>query len=321
MVASDIKVIQLGQEVTWGTGVAATIKLMGVTAASVTPVVETAQIADIGTLAPFRRSIQTGQSAMATIEMVGTYEDILYPVLSIFEEITPTGSGPYVWAFDAPLAAAPSLQPFTVEHGATGAEYEMTGGMGVKLGIKIDVNDVWRLTWDLVGELLATTTLTAALADRAVEMIRAADTAVYIDAVGGTMGATVVSGTLISADLQIDTKRHLKSFLTDSVNPTTFGEARWSQGPLKLTFEFNATSKAYVDALLSAAVYKQIRIKATSGTAIAQIDFAGTLVQGVELFSDRDGNMIIETTWDGEYNTTYGNWLAISVTNGVATLT
>jgi hypothetical protein len=103
------------------------------------------------------------------------------------------------------------------------------------------------------------------------------------------------------------------------MNPTAHGEAQW-EGTLQTVLEFDSTAKAYVDALLSGKVEKQIEIEATRGDNVATIQFAGTLIGGVPLFGDRDGNMTVELNWEGTFNSTLGNWLKMSVINGVSAL-
>lgn len=321
MPATALTKVQLGYEVAaWGTPVAATAKLMGVTEANVKVVDKVVQIIAPGSFAPASTSADVAQSGSANIAGALSYQDINYYLHGLFGHITPGGAGPYTYTYAAPLATVPTLHPFSMEFGMTGGVYLMSGALLTKIDIKIATDDVWRVTSNWVGELV-TTVAFAGLSDRVVELIRSADTVITMDAVAGAIGATPLTATVISAELSIDTQRHLKSYVS-SVNPLTYGEDRW-KGTLKITGEYNALQKAVIDALITPAtskVQKQFRIKATSGATFAQLDFCGTLINGVELFKDRDGNAIVETTWSGEYNTTYGNWLAALITNAIATL-
>ena len=319
MPAIDLAILQFGKETTWGVAVAATAKLMGVTEAALQPVDKVAAIADLGTLAPSRRSVQVGQHGEGTFSLALSYEDALYPLHGLFGAVDPTGAGPYTWAYAAPVDAAPTMQPFTVEYGATGASYRLAGALIPKATLTIAVGDVWRLTKAaLLGKAISPVTL-AALADRTVELVRAADTKLYLDEWAGNIGTTEVQAALIKAELALDTGRHLKYF--NAFHPLAYGEARWAKSPLKLTLEFGATAKALVDSLLTPLlVQRQIRLKATSGTKSLQVDYAGTLTSGYELFKDRDGNMIVELNFEGEYNSNLGNWLEVTVVNSVSAL-
>jgi len=321
MPATDLKVVQLGQETTWGTAVAATARLMGLAEASIHPVAENVKTPYLGNLSPSMLDTQVKMSAEGAISAVGTYEDILYFLCGLFGLVSPSGTAsPYTWSFSAPLTSKASPLVYSVEYGASGASYVLSGAIMKDLEISVEAGGLWQVKANVLGEDIATVSL-ASLNDRTVEAIRAADTKVYMDGWGDTMGTTEVSGTLIAATLSVDAKRHLKNFITGLLTPYDYGESRWD-GSLTLTLEYNATAKAVVDALLAPAlIQRQIRLKAESGTKVAQIDFCGSLEDAGELFSDRDGNMTIETSWTGTYHSTVANWLEIEVQNAVSTLT
>jgi len=112
----------------------------------------------------------------------------------------------------------------------------------------------------------------------------------------------------------VNSNRHLKQFAA-SLTPEDWGDGQWT-GTLTTVLEFNATGKAFVDALLAPGlVQRMIRIAATSAPRAATIDFYGTLVNGVELFSDRDGNITVSLEWAGTYNDTDSQWLTIDIVN------
>jgi len=316
MVATTARVVALGEESSWGTAVAATARLMGLMQADFKIDDTTEVLPDLGRFSPSPNAIQLMLSASGTVSTYGTYEDTPYILDGIFGEATPSGSNPYVYAYTAPIATAATPKPYSIEYGASGASYVMAGGLMKTLRISGAAGRYWEVSTDIIGKSIATVSL-ASLSDRTIEPIRMSDTVLHIDAVGGTIGTTSVS-TLISFELNVDTKRHLKTY-AGNLAPTGKGEDKWT-GSLKLVLEFDSTSKAYVDALLSAKVQKQIQIKATSGSKIATLQFAGTLIGGVPLFSDREGNVTVELNFDGQYNSTLGNWLKASFTNAVSAL-
>jgi hypothetical protein len=124
---------------------------------------------------------------------------------------------------------------------------------------------------------------------------------------------------LISFDLNVSTGRHLKQF-AGSLQPTAWGDTQW-RGTLTTVVEFEADAKGIVDALVAPGlVQRLIQIVATSGTHSATIQFAGTLVNGVELFTDRDGNITVSLEWQGTYNDTVSGWFDVDVVNSTATL-
>jgi len=312
--------VQLGQENTWGTSVAATAILMGVTDSTFSVEDETYQPEQQGNLYPSSMIHQVKQWAEGEIELDLTYEDILYLLDGVFGDCTPSGTDPYTWDYSAPTNATVAPREYTVEFGMDGAEYKVEGAIFNDFEIEgdLDGDAVWKGTINLLGKAVATTTM-ASLSERTVELITMADTTLYIDTAGGTIGSTEVSDSLISFTLSVEPGYHLKHF--NDLNPTNFGYDRWV-GELEMMFEYTADVKAYVDAMLGgSAVERQVRLKATSGTKVAQIDFAGYIVDGVELFDDRDGNTTVALTFQGEYNSQLANWLKFQIVNGVDSLT
>jgi hypothetical protein len=64
-----------------------------------------------------------------------------------------------------------------------------------------------------------------------------------------------------------------------------------------------------------------IRLKSTSGTKIAQIDFSGVLAEDPTLYGNVDGAQILNVKLTGILDTgTFANILKAEVTNGVATI-
>jgi len=319
MPASALKVIQFGQESTWGTVVAATAKLMGLKDATLSVKDKIVHVEEKGTMAPSQHVVRTTNEGAASIEAVATYEDILFFLNGIFGAATPSGTGPYTWSYAAPTTTAVTPDFFSVEFGTTNAEYVMNGGMFKTLKISLAADDLWQVNADLIGKAIDTVTL-ASLSDRTVETINASNSSLYIDDWTGTIGTTTVGATLIDAELDVDTNRHMKHFV-HSIGPTGYGDDQWS-GILKTTLEFNATAKAYFDDHLSTGdpTQKQIRLYKASGTKSITVDFAGTLVDNIDIFDDRDGNMTVALTWEGTYNPTLGNWLKVEVINNVSSL-
>lgn len=320
MPSTTLKKVQIGQEVAWGTGVAATAWLMGVTDCELEIGDVIYQSDEKGTYAPSILVANTYQDASGTVEQDLTYDDILYPCDNVFDEESPAGADPYTWTWAAPDGTQVSPNIFTIEIGATSAEYECNGCLIDTLTISgdRDGDDIWKASWHFNAEIAVAAAMTS-LSRRTVELIRMADTLLYVDGWAGTMGSTAVGSTLIAFELSIETGRHNKAF-TGSVNPLTWGDNKYT-GTLSTTLEYNASTKAYIDALIAPAlVQRQIEIEATSGADSATIQFCGTLQPGT-LWEDREGNMTVTLNWLGTYNSTFGNWLTIIVINSIASLT
>lgn len=319
MVATDLRIVQFGHETTYGTAVTATVQLTGIENATLHPIQEAMVVPQIGSLAPSELVAVTKQAGEGTIEGVQTYQDLPQILSMLFGVATPSGmEAPYTRAYEAPLTTAPTPERQTIEFGAPSNAYKATSALLMKYRETIEEGDYARFAIDYACKSIATVSL-ANLSDRLTEAVRAADTVLYMDAWDGTMGSTAVAATVIKADIEIDPKYHTKTFL-GSVSPEAFGVARWVVS-LKMTVEFAAASKALVDALIAGGIVRrQIELRSTSGDNEISRQFAVKLADTGNLWTDREGNMTLDTTWEGEYNSTFGNHLKYSVDNDVATL-
>lgn len=321
MAVYNLHKIQLGQEAGWGSPVAATAKLMGFKDGTCTIEDVEYQTEEKGVLYPSTLVVQTIQSVSGSFEYDLSYDDILYLTDGTFGDGSgATGNGPpYTWTNSAPTTAAVTPREYTMEFGPTAAEYEVEGCIFNEFTISGDVDGdgIWQAEVNFLGQVLAPAVSTS-LGVRVVELIRMADTVLSIDAVAGSIGTTPLTNYLVSFELNVNPGHHLKTF-AGSINPTGVAGSSWA-GTLGTTLEFATASKAYVDALLSAKVEKQIQIKATSGADSATIQFCGYLGGPPELFGERDGNVVMELEWVGSYNATFANWLKIIAVNSIATL-
>ncbi len=323
MPASVLRLVFLGAEQlnTWGASTKApNVKMMGVTDASLHIVDEVDQPDLMGTLSPGTVTEEMAQHGEGHIEQRASYQQICYWLDGIFGPATASAAAntTYTYNYVAPLTSSTTPQHYSVNFGTDDASYMLDGGIVNNLEIGIEAGQIWTVSADLLGYAINTCAISTC-SDTTVQLIAASDTKVYVDSwTCQTIGSTQVSATLISANLSVNPGRHLKTFV-GSLKPGDYGENRW-EGQLVTVLEFNSTAKAYVDELTTPQlVQRQIRLQASEGSGTsaraATIDFAGTLVDGVELFGDRDGNMTVSLTWNGTYNSTLGNWCDVSVTN------
>ena len=325
MPASVLRTIFLGAEQlnTWGASTKApTAKLMGLTDASLSVAQEVDQPTLVGTLAPATVAAQTEIHGEGRIEQRASYQDICYWLNGIFGPAVGSAAANtrYTYNYIAPLTASTTPQHYTINFGTTNACYEMDGAIINNLEIGIEAGQVWTVGVDLLGYAVNTAALSTC-ADRDVDLIRASDTTLYMDAwTSNTIGSTPVAATLISANLTANPGRHLKTFV-GAIRPASYGENRW-EGRMTMVLEFNSSAKALVDALTAPAlVQRQIRLNASTGSRTAAractLDFAGTLVDAVRLFDDRDGNMTVSLTWNGTVNTKWptNSWIKFKVTH------
>lgn len=325
MPATALRKIQLGAQPSGlSTAAAATVRLVAVTDASISIVDEVLQPEELGVAAPMTQPAQVAQHAEGSFTQQASYQDLAYLLHGVFGTVGSSAAAntTYVWKHAVAVSTTATAWPYTIEYGSPGAEYQVTGGLFSSLEISGEAGGVWEATVEVVGKTVVAEALTTGLDVRDVDLIRMADTTLKIDTWTGTMGTTSVPATLISFKATANPQHHLKTF-AGSLTPSAYGADRW-EGELVTVLEFNASAKAYVDALLSGLVQRQIEIKATTGTGAAAreatIQFAGTLIDGAELFGDRDGNLTVELTWKGTFNPTFGGWLTMRTKNEKSTL-
>lgn len=315
----DLLAVQIGKETTWGTSVNPTAKLMLVTDITLTPIVESTVHEDMrGSLAPGHVATLDSVGGEASMEVVLSYEDVSYILDNLFSEATPSGGGPYTRDYPAPTTAVTTPRLLTLVQGQGSFVYGLHGGLITSTTISLASNAPWTASSDLIGKRVVEDAF-ASLSDRTVTPIMGNDTVLYIDAWGGTIGTTAITATYMSAELSVEASRELVYGL-GAVEPRTYVENRYT-GSLQLVLEVTSQTEAIVNGLLAPALTQnQIRLVATQGTQSLTIDFAGTLTTAPEIFTDTDGVITYDLTWDGTYNATLTNWLDITSVSSVATL-
>jgi hypothetical protein len=301
---------------------------MGVTDASLNIVDEVHHTEQGGKMYPSALVAEVSFMGEGSVTLDLTYQELPLICNNFFDEdttagtATSTGGTNYTWSYDGPDDAAVTPQYLGIEFGAPDAEYEACGVLFSELNVSGEAGGVWVGDFPFLCADINTATMSTGTAvdDRAVDLIRMSDTTIYIDTWSGTIGSATIDDTLISFDLSVSNGRHLKLF-GGELQPTDWGDTQWS-GTLTTVVEFNASGKAIVDELLGPAlVQRMIRIEATTGTCpgatcrLARLDFYGTLVNGAELFSDREGNVTVSLEWQGTYNATDSAWFAVDVMN------
>lgn len=201
------------------------------------------------------------------------------------------------------IEAGDNLQAEVMEY-AVVEEFELSGGVGA----------AWMLSackW--FGRQSALQAFTAALSAPALSNpYLFQKSKLYIDAVGGTIGTTLISNTFESAKINIVTG-WIPKYSGDG--NLYFGEAQFIGAKMtaELTFYHNATTEAQ-KVLFRADTPRQFRIK-TEGDAVATPgttysvktglwDFAGVISQFDDAAGDKDGINIAKITIECGYDPT-----------------
>lgn len=322
---------QAGIESTRGTGVAATRKVY----AQINPTFERPirEFADTsGTYAARRRVTYQRQRVAFSATDLLTYEDLPWWFqFALKGGVTATGDGgsppayPYIFV---PSLSTDDLKSMTLEFMYSGNPYESTQVMLNTWAIRIDPDNEggWIGDFELLGRDWATTTYTGSIADRTTEVIKAPTTKLYIDAGGGTIGTTQVTGRLISATVSGNNSIHFKAFAEDEL---AFAANKVGRGQrffdAQITLEFDSDTE-FDNFRSSSPVERKIRLQA-EGTQIhggtvtnkrARLDMNGywsTIGWG-----DREGNIIATLGFSAFYNSTAGYDLSAEVVNALSTL-
>jgi hypothetical protein len=330
MGSTALKIAQLGTQTVFATAVAATAKMMGVTDVSGKPEFTNLQKRYMqGDYAPAHGARITDKRASAVLNGDFSFEDFLYVLeSSVKGGVTPTGTPDKTWDYPFPLTASPNVKQRTIEIYDGTQEYDIVGAVCSDWALSgAASNDgLVMFTSNWVGRDFVPDTLTPALANRSVETLPVGALALFIDDLGGTIGTTAKTSTLIDFSLTYNPGIHMKKFAGDAdVRPTTFGYGV-PQVQLSVTYESNAAAHVEI-AKYAAGTGRLIRLRGTGSLITGaifktlQVDFAGDILSVDSLWGDRDGNSTIKMTLGARLDTaTFGNYGKIQVINSVSTL-
>lgn len=314
--------LQSFKEVTWNTGAAATAKWMGV---KVRPEFKPMVKADVfeeqrGTLVPGYLSAILMKGGSFKIPLHFTYEDGLYLMYGgVQGGVTPSGSGTYTYDFVGGGSAAWNAQSFTFEFGYDLGTIKANGCLVKKWSIRGEAAKWWEAELEgWYGTHDGNATLTGALTDRAVEVVLMPTTKVYIDPTGATIGTTEIVNSLLSFSMEYETGL-TPVYTGGSLVPIGFTYSQ-IQTSLKVSLLYTAAVKALLNTYVAANSQMLIRLKSTSGTKVAQMDFAGVLTEDPTLYPDKESAQYIELSLSGIYNTGLAGYFKAQMVNGVSAL-
>lgn len=312
------RAIQIAKETTWGTAVVAVTRIMGLLDITCEEDDTIVRVPEQGRLVPSNLVDNLQQFYKGTITLQASYEDIAFLFEGIFGTVTPGASTTYLRTYATTTAAGGTPIFYTLEYGNTGEGYAIRGVLFTKLTIGWKQGEFWTASVDYLAHSLITN-VPAALADRTVNLMSGCSLAV--DPYGGTIGATLWAASIFSFQYVIDTKRHLKFF--GGAVAQAYGDDVWDV-TLQFESEFNALSKALIDATIGAAlVQKAIRLKPGNQTAalLCLLNFTGSL-QGPARWGNRNGNKTVQLNWLGTLSAAdlASGPATIALTNSTATV-
>jgi hypothetical protein len=325
--------IQIGAEGTAGTAVPATTVMRSAFAAPDDQRPLTFPTEDIGYLSGVDRSYipyLAGRLAIPARE--ATFEQLPYTLAAGIKNVV-TGvadgvGGGKIYAYPLPLLSANTISTYTIESGDNQQAEEMEYSFVSEFTIAgetqgaLMINDTWQ------GRQWTPAAFTGALSAPDVEPILFQKGKLYIDAVGGTLGNTLISSTLMGMTLSVKTG-WVANFTGDGELYFTNIEhvADQMEVLLNITFRHNATAVTE-KANWRAQTARQLRLAFTgsalaAGTAYSAktflIDLAGKW-ERFEPLGERNGMMISTGIFRARYNATADLFANLTAVNALASL-
>lgn len=324
--------LQLGGESTPGTAVAATAVWRGKGMLEDTRKVNFPE-ENVGAIAGYTRSNVTQLGAKLSMEAVpATFEQLPYLFCASVKSVTTGaadgGGTDKIYAYPAhALAALNTIKTYTIEGGDDQQAEEMEYSFVDTLKLAGKAGEALMMSADWIGRQVSLSTYTGALTPPTVEDMLVSQGKLYIDAIGGTMGSTQKSGTLLGIDLNLKSG-WIPVLTTDGALYFTFIKATPPEIVCTLTFEHETTSVAE-KANWRSQTARQIQVKiegnnvGTPGTTYSKKTLLLNMVGKWESFSkldEQDGNDIVSGVFRCRYDATPAKFFEAIVVNELASL-
>lgn len=332
--------LQLGKETVAGTAVPATAIWRG----PVNTIVDDREVVEneeqIGIIGGADRTHIPKLAASLTVpETEATFEQLPYPFAMLYGGAVTgvadgSGSSGYKYLTTIPTSSAPTAKTYTVETGDDFEVEEMEYAVAVKVTLSGVAGEAVKVTFDLIGRQATRTTFTGALSLVTVEDILTSMGALYLDAIGGTIGTTQVSNQLLAFSIDFEAM-WIPKYTADGQLYFSFLMFTNKRVSGSLTFEHDtitsgsggerANWRAQTARLLRLQFLGSMYGTAGTGTSFTggrkglRIDLPIKWLTWAEL-SDQDGNDTIEATFVSKYNATAGNAGSVLITNEVSAL-
>lgn len=283
----------------------------------------------VGYLTAVQRSVITKYLAGIVLEETpATYEQLPYILtlgLDALDTGVQDGGGGYVYTYDLPETAQPTLDSATIEGGDNQQEEEFGYGQVTGWTLAGKGTETLNMSADLIGRQTEPGTFTAALSIPAVEDIPFLKGKLYIDP-AGSMGSSLKSSTFLEMALNGNTGL-VPRFTADGQLYFAYSKVVKPEYSLDITFEHDATAVAE-KAAWRAGTARDIRM-IWEGSAIAGgttydyktliVDLAGEW-ESFDKLDEEDGNDIVKGTFKVGYNATSGLAGQIIVVNELVSL-
>ena len=313
---------QIGVETTPGTPVAANKKLLSV-GFSMSPNPE------INTIMPSGYKYPTGaylarEWTELDFEGALTYTEIVYLLSGILNNPTPTGSGPYTWAYTPQTSAADTIATYTIEQGDAVRARRVALGLMTELGLSISRSEIQVSGSMLAGPMEDNVTLTGSPTDIELVPVLGHQIAVYVaDTAAGLDGASALDRP-INLEWTLSNRFAPAWYLNQQVGFDAYVEVQ-PELTMSMMMASDAEGMQFLTPMRQGDK-KFIRIEATGNvidpgpdTFLFQLD-TSVVVTDVGDFSEEEGIEAIEWEFTGIHDSTMGGAVVASVVNEVSAL-
>lgn len=317
--------VQFGRESTAGTPVAAT-KIWRGKAAMIEDdraikVVEE----EVGILVPAERSYVASVIARMNLPQTElTFEQFPHVLEGGIHTVTPTGTGPYVYAYVFPTdTTQPAIKTYTIEAGnalVSADHHEMAYSFVGEFELNGQKQEAWMINSGWMGRQANQASMTALTTLEAVEEAKFQNTLFYIDATGGTIGTTVKSGVLLSARLRYRTGL-VPVFTADG--QLYFASHKRVRPSLDFSIKMELETASVVAA--ERAFFKSQAVRlfklgiAGSGSKAISLEWAGKY-DSISDYENDDDNTVVTFNGHAVYSQADSLFAKVTVTNSLATL-
>jgi hypothetical protein len=337
--SKELRKIQWGLEGTAGTATAATAIWRGPATSMVDALEVVESEEQIGIIGGADRTHIPKVGATLTVpETEATFEQLPYPFAMLYGGATTgvadgSGSSGYKYLTTIPTTAKPTAKTYTVETGDDFEAEEMEHAVAVSVTVSGVAGEAVKVTFDLIGRRATRVSFTGAISLPTVEDILASSGALYLDAIGGTIGTTAVSNQLLSFSITFEAMWVPKHTVDGQLYFTflSFANKRITG---ELTFEHDTITSGSGGGKADwrAQTAKLMRLQFTgSSYATAGSGTTFTAKKGLRIdlpikwltwseIGDQDGNDTITATFVSKYNATAGNAGSVLITNELAAL-
>ncbi len=327
-----LRKIQLGKQSSIDTAVAATTTWRGTGLLEDDAEIKFVE-EQIGIALPTTRNFTPKTGSKITLDPIdATFQQLPYLFeMGVAEEVaTQDGAGTgYIYAYAMPTTAINALSLYTIEGGNNEQAEEASAVFCSKFKISGNQAEGVMMEGELIGRAISDTTFTGALTIPTLvpgDHINFGGSQLFIDEPGGTLGATEITCTLYSFELDVET-----GWAGVFANcRKDYAHIQWLQenfsATLKLVYKHNTTAETE-KTRKAANTARQIRLSfagnalgtpATESTLSFRVDAAGAYEEMTH--GDVDGNDVKEATLRIGYDLTAALGLEFRVVNELTAL-